>query len=359
MRRILLFISGLVLVLAVAACGGSRNVPSGAVAVVGSKSISKSAYDALVTQTKRNYAATKHQFPKPGTVALANLRAIFVQFLIQANEYQQEADKRGIKVTEKDVSDRLAQIKKQYYGNPAGQPAATTQQMDQRYQQALKQQGFTDAEVRAGLKIQLFREKVQQDVVKDVKVSDSEIKTYYDAHKQTYEQPAKGESREVRHILVKTKAKADQLYAEVKAKPSRFAALANKWSIDPGSKAYGGLLPGGAVKGHLLKPFEKVAFSLKVNEISKPVHTSAGWHIIQALGPVKPATPAKALPLSQVKDSIRAVLLDTKKRAAITKWENDFKNSYCKKISYQAGYTPPPGQDPCKTKATTTTSTTG
>jgi parvulin-like peptidyl-prolyl isomerase len=193
-------------------------------------------------------------------------------------------------------------------------------------------------------------------VVKGVKVSDSDIKKYYDDHKQQYTEPARPESRSVRHILVKTKAKADQLYAQLQAKPSSFASLARKFSEDPGSKPYGGLLPGGALKGHLLKPFENVAFTLKVNEISKPVHTSAGWHIIQALGPVKPPTKAKPLPFSQVKNTIKAVLLDNKQRDAIKKWESNFKKTYCKKVSYQAGFSPVPGQDPCK-KSSTTTST--
>jgi len=362
MRRISFFISGVALVLAVAACGGGgKSVPSNAVAVVGSQSIPKSDYDALVTQTKRNYAATKHPYPKAGTVAIANLRAVYVQFLVQASEYRQEADKEGIKVTKQDVDARLQQIKKQYYNNPTGQKPATQAQMDQRYEAALKQQGFTDKEVRSGLEIQLVRERVQRSVVKGVKVTDNDIKKYYDDHKQQYTEPARPESRSVRHILLKTKAQADDLYAQLRAKPSRFASLARKFSQDPGSKPYGGLLPGGALKGHLLKPFERVAFSLKVNEISKPVHTSAGWHIIQALGPVKAPTKAKPLPFSQVKNTIRAVLLDNKQRAAVTKWESDFKNSYCKKISYQTGYSPPPGQDPCKAKAssTSTPTTTG
>jgi hypothetical protein len=133
MRRIFFFIFGAALMLAVAACGGGgRSVPSNAVAVVGSQAIPKSDYEALVAQTKRNYAATKHPYPQPGTVALANLRSVYVQFLVQANEYRQEADKEGIKVTKSDVDARLQQIKRQYYNNPAGQKPATQAQMDKR-----------------------------------------------------------------------------------------------------------------------------------------------------------------------------------------------------------------------------------
>ena len=82
--------------------------------------------------------------------------------------------------------------------------------MEQRYQAALKQQGFTDAEVRQEIKLQLIREDVFKKVTKDVKVSDDEIKTYYDKHKHAVRDAGAAESRDVRHILVKTKALADQ-----------------------------------------------------------------------------------------------------------------------------------------------------
>ena len=116
------------------------------------------------------------------------------------------------------------------------------------------------------------------------------------------------------------------------------------------------MLPGGAIKGRLVKPFEDVAFSIKSNVISKPVHTQYGWHIIEALGPVKAATPAKPTPLSQVKEAIRQTLLQTKRNTASQDWQKKTTKDYCKKIAYQTGYAPPPGQDPCKPQAATTSS---
>ncbi len=363
MRRLPLILCFAALVLLVAACGGggTKKVSSDSVAVVGDKSISKADWDALITQTRRNFAATKKPFPKPGTVGLATLKTNATQFLIQSSEYQQEADKLGIKVSDKDVDARLAQIKKQYYGNPPGQPTATDSQMEKRYQAALKQQGFTDEEVRAGIKLQLIREKVFAKVTKDAKVSDDDIKAYYDKHKSQYETPAQPESRDVRHILVKKKALADTIYVQLQANPGKFAQLAKKYSTDTSSKVNGGKLPGGAIKGRTVPPFDKVAFSIKTNAISKPVHSQFGWHIIQALGPIKPGTPAKPTPLAQVKESIRQQLLSTKKNDEMNKWLDGIKKSYCKRIGYQVGYAPPPGQDPCKNKTSTTgtTSTTG
>lgn len=359
-RRLPLILCFAALVLLVAACGsggGPKKVPSDAVAVVGDKSIPKVDWDALLTQTRRNFEATKRKFPAPGTVDLANLKTNATQFLIQSSEYAQEADKLGIEVSDKDVDARLAQIKKQYYGNPPGQPAAGNAEMEKRYEAALKQQGFTDEEVRAGIKLQLVREKVFKAVTKDVKVSDSDIRAYYDKHKSTYETPAQPESRDVRHILVKKKALADSIYAQLQANPGKFAQLAKKYSADTSSKVTGGRLPGGAVKGRTVPPFDKVAFSIKTKVISKPVKTQFGWHIIEALGPIKKGTPARPTPLAQVKENIRQQLLSEKKNTEMNKWLEDMKASYCKRIGYQTGYKPTDAQDPCKKKTSTTGTT--
>jgi foldase protein PrsA len=360
MRRIIGVLSGVALVLTVAACGGgAHSVPSDAVAVVGNQNITKAQWDALISQTKQNYKATNHSFPKPGSVELANLRSNATQFLISASEYEQEAAKMGIKVSDADVQSRLDQIKKQFYASQAGGKPGTPKQIEQRYQLALKQQGFTDAEVRNGIKITLYREKVQKKVTEGITVSDSEVKAYYDKHKSQYETPAQPASRDVRHILVKKKAKADQIYAQLQKNPKLFPKLAKKYSIDTSSAQAGGELPGGAVKGRLVKPFEKVAFSLKVHEISKPVHSQFGWHIIEAMGPVRPPTAAKPTPFEQVKEAIRQTLLQNKRNDETQKWEQRMIKRYCKTIGYQTGYAPPPGQDPCKRQSATTSASTG
>jgi len=359
MKRVIVAFSGFALVLVLAACGGGgpRSVPSDAVAVVGDESISKSDYDALLDQTKANYKATNHAFPKPGSVELANLRANVTQFLITSSEYEQEASKMGVKVTDEDVTARLDQIKQQYYGSTPGQPPPTKKEIDKRYEAALKQQGFTDEEVRAGIKLTLIREKVQAKVTEGLKVSDSDIKDYYAKHKAEYETPAQPETRPVSHILVKSKALADQIYGQLQANPKQFAKLAKKYSKDPSSAKAGGVLAGGDVKGRFVKPFEQVAFKLKTGEISKPVKSKFGWHIIMATGAAKPPTPAKPTPLAQVKEAIRQTLLQNKKTAEIQKWQTKLTKDYCKTIGYQAGYAPPPGQDPCKQQATTASST--
>ena len=102
-----------------------------------------------------------------------------------------------------------------------------------------------------------------------------------------------------------------------------------------------------------MPPFDKAAFSLKKGEISQPVNTQYGYHIIQALSDVKPA---KTTPLAKVESSIKQQLEQQRKNDAMTKWVDQKKKSYCKSgIKYQVGYQPNP--DPCATVTGTTTTT--
>ena len=145
--------------------------------------------------------------------------------------------------------------------------------------------------MRDDIRAQIVSEKIFEEVTKNVEVTDAQIAEYYAKNKAQYSQP---ESREVRHILVKTRAKADAIYNQLKA-GGDFAALAKKNSEDTGSKTNGGKLT--ISKGQTVAPFDKTAFVLKTNEISKPVKTEFGFHVIQPIGDVKPA---KTTPLKDV-----------------------------------------------------------
>ena len=180
-----------------------------------------------------------------------------------------------------------------------------------------------------------------------VKLSDAEIQEYYNTHKSDYVQP---ESRDVRHILVPKKALADSLYAQLKS-GANFAQLAKRYSKDPGSAANGGKLT--VSKGQTVPEFDKTAFSLKTGQLSTPVKTQYGYHIIQALSAVKVSTKT---PLSKVRASIKQQLEQQKKNDKVTKWLEDTKKDYCSgKIKYQVGYQPNP--DPCATLTSSTTAT--
>jgi parvulin-like peptidyl-prolyl isomerase len=328
---------------AVAGCGnsGHAKLDNGDVAVVGSDHITRADFANLLSQAKASYKVHNQKFPKDGTSQFVALRSQLITFLVEKAEYQQKAQDLGIKVSDKQVTDRLEQIKKQNFASAPGQKPRTQAQIEQAYQQALKQNGLTDAEVRDSIKTQLLREAIYNKVTKDVKVSDNDAKTYYDKHTKQYEQPAQPESRDVRHILVKNRALAVRLYGKLKKNPSLFPSLARKYSTDTQTKVLGGKLPGGVFKGRTVPAFDKAAFSLKTNQISKPVHTQYGWHIIQALSAIRPPTKAKPTPFSQVKDALKQQLLQQKKQEKMTKWWNDTQKQFRHRIAYATGYAPP------------------
>ncbi len=168
----------------------------------------------------------------------------------------------------------------------------------------------------------------REDLQKRIKPVDADLKAYFESHKDRYRigeqrraqylllplaavaqtmpvtqkeiedewsrQP-KDETVDASHILFELKEPAKE--AEVKAKAEEvlkrakagedFAALAKKYSDDPGSKDNGGNL-GPFSRGRLVKPFEDVAFSLKPGEISDLVRTQYGFHIIKVLRHITP-----------------------------------------------------------------------
>ncbi len=143
--------------------------------------------------------------------------------------------------------------------------------------------------------------------MKDIKVSDTEIENYYKEHLSEFTVP---ERRRASHILLKVPAGADAAEVEavrkrleaIRAKAEKgadFAALARKYSQDNGTKAKGGDL-GFFTRGTMVKPFDKAVFSMKVGEISEPVRTRFGWHLIK-LDEIKPA---RTKPLKEVKNTI-------------------------------------------------------
>jgi parvulin-like peptidyl-prolyl isomerase len=324
-------LTGLALALAVAGCGGgSESVPAGAVAVVDGTEIPKAELDAQIDTARKSYSSQQREFPKAGTPEYKTLRDGFVQFLVQREQLEQKADELELEVTEEQVAGRLEQVKQQYFGGD-----------EQRFREQLVDQGLTEPRVREDLRAQLLSERIFNAVTKDVKVSDADVEAYYEKNAEQFSTP---ESREVRHILVKTRAQAEAIAAELKG-GGDFAALAKKHSTDTGSKASGGKLT--ITRGQTVAPFDKQAFALAKNEVSAPVKTEFGFHLIEPLSEVKEASKA---PLKEVRDSIRQQLLQTKKNEAMTEWVDELKKEYDDKVSYATGFTPPPA-------ATGTTST--
>ena len=332
-RTLALLLAAVALLLFVSACGGgSDDVAKGSVAAVDGEDITKAQLDDLLARVKKTYDSNKRPYPKAGSEEYQALQTQAVAFLVQRVEYDHEADRLGLTVSQKEIADRVAKVKQGVFkGNQAA------------FDKQLKDQGYTAATFRDDVRTQILSEKLSSRVAKDVKVTDADAQKYYTQNKQQYTTP---ESRLVRHILVKTKPEATKIYNELRA-GADFAKLAKEKSLDPGSKNRGGELT--IARGQTVAPFEQTAFLLPVKAISRPVKTEFGWHIIQPLAAVKAA---KTTPFSKVKPGIRTQLLEQRKQESLANWAQDVKKRFEGKVSYAEGYAPPE-------VATTPSTTTG
>jgi peptidyl-prolyl cis-trans isomerase D len=157
-------------------------------------------------------------------------------------------------------------------------------------------------------------------------VSEADARADYDQNKARY---GTDEQRRASHILIvpesgdkaAAKKKAEQVLAQVKAKPSDFEKLARENSKDPGSAAQGGDL-GFFGKGMMVKPFEEAVFKMKPGEISDLVESDFGFHIIK-LTEVKPA---EVKPFEQVKGEIERDLKTQQAGKEFAKAADQFTN---------------------------------
>ncbi|MFV2060995.1 MAG: SurA N-terminal domain-containing protein [Gammaproteobacteria bacterium] len=157
--------------------------------------------------------------------------------------------------------------------------------------------------------VELDLEKIAQNFT----VADEEAKNYYSNNIKLYS--TGNEQRKIRHILINVNKKTDDetakkqitaLYDKIIA-GAEFTEIAKKSSQDPGSSKQGGDL-GLSSKGDNDKSFDEVAFSLKKNEVSKPVRSRFGYHLIK----VDDIKSAKVTDFAEVKDKIKTELKKNK-----------------------------------------------
>ena len=134
-------------------------------------------------------------------------------------------------------------------------------------------------------------------------VSNSDARKFYD--QKVASSPPEKEVK-ARHILVKTKDKAIEIFEKI-AHGADFADMASRFSNDPGTKFQGGLL-GYFGRGRMVPQFEQAAFKLAKGEVSEPVQTQYGWHLIKV-----DDTRTKTIPkFGQIKQQILLSLIHTK-----------------------------------------------
>ena len=191
----------------------------------------------------------------------------------------------------------------------------------------------------------ITRKNFERDVGEQVKIekllkitpsTDKEIKAYYDENKKNYEIP---ETVNARHILIAVDAADDKGKKKAKMKKAKdllkqldkgedFAKLAKENSDCP-SKAKGGSL-GEFPRGNMVPAFEKAAFSLKSNEVSKVVKTEFGYHIIQNIGHNPPRTIAYDDVKGQIAFRLKSRKVQKKLESLVDKLKAKAKIEYTK-----------------------------
>jgi peptidyl-prolyl cis-trans isomerase D len=152
-------------------------------------------------------------------------------------------------------------------------------------------------------------------------VEPAEVRAHYDANVASYGRP---EERSASHILITVKPdakdeekaaarkRAEELLAQARANPAKFADLARQFSQDPGSAGQGGDL-GSFPRGSMVKPFEDAVFGMKVGDIAGPVQSDFGYHVIRLNG----ITAATTRPFEEMKGQIET---DLKRQRAAQKF---------------------------------------
>ena len=297
--------------IALTGCGG---VADGGVAQVGDQVIPKSELDQALSQQKSAAEQQKQTFPAEGTDEYAALAQTALASLVFQRIVDQEAEKCG-KPCMPTAAQLKAETKKIITTNFSGS--------QKQFDDFLKKANLTRADVTRIIRTNLEQPKLVARVTKGITFTPAQALAYCKAHPQEFKQAA---SREASHILVKTKAEADRISAMVNS--SNFAALAKQYSTDPGSKNQGGSL-GAIAKGALVPEFEKVAVARGDGQISAPVQTQFGWHIITAS-----VTPARDIPCAEAQTNIITQQLQIKKSTAEAKWRTKLLKEWDSRIVY-------------------------
>jgi foldase protein PrsA len=324
-RRFVVLVACCAAVVGLAAgCGGgsSSSLPKGDVALVDGQPIKQAQFDTLLAQYFGSLKAGKQAVPKKGSAAYKSVQQRLVQYLITKAELEQQAKKLAVTVTSKDIDAGVKKFIGQYFGGS-----------QKKFEAAMKAQHATLKQVRDNVAFTTLQTKLVAKVAAGVIVSDQAALAYYNKNVAHY---VKAVSRDLEHILVKTKKLAESIYKQLQNGAS-FAVLAKKYSTDTGSKVKGGKL-GVLFKNQLVASFANAAFALKTGEISKPVQSQFGWHVIKALGPVIPASKS---PFSKEKAAIKQQLLQAKKSDVMSAWQTKFQKFYSTRVTYASAYAPP------------------
>ncbi|MFH1833770.1 MAG: peptidylprolyl isomerase [bacterium] len=332
----------------VAGCGGG-GLPDDAVAKVGETYITQEQFDKRAADFEVQYAG---QIPDEETdpEAYEEFRRDVLDYMVTHELAVQKAPSFDVAVTDAEVQTEIDNILAQSFGGDQAQ-----------FDAALAAQNMTVDVLKLNYKESMLLQKVYEAVTNDLTtVPDAELAAFYEEHKSQY---FTDETRIARHILISprtendgsttsttagsstttTAAPTEADWAAALATAERvradlvggadWTAEAELYSDDTGTKASGGDL-GTVSKGEMVAEFEQSVFSLATDEISRPIRTTYGYHVIQVTG----ITPAKQFTLDEVKEDISSTLVNQKKGELWLEWVEKTKAEVC--VEYKAGLEP-------------------
>ncbi|TJX13780.1 foldase [Tissierella creatinini] len=223
--------------------------------------------------------------------------------LISEKIMEAEVDAKGITVSDEEIQENIDEMT-EYYGG------------EEEMNNALTQYNLTMDDMKENIINNLQLQKILEPYIK---ITDEEIKEYFTTNKAYLDQ---AEEVKASHILVETKESADEVKEKLNG-GADFAELAKEYSTDTSNSQNGGSL-GFFGKGEMVPEFENVAFALKVDEISEPVQTEYGYHIIK----VEDHKEAKEATLEESEDDIRKALIQEKMGEAYNTWYTEMQGQY-------------------------------
>lgn len=216
---------------------------------------------------------------------------------------RQEAANSDVEVTAEEIEAELTSYAESYGGIES-------------LETVLASSGVTTADLEADIEMYLSIEKL---IGSDIEITDEEITAYFEENKEAYGQAA---TVEASHILVATQEEAEEVKAKLDAGED-FSELAAEYSTDTTTAEIGGEL-GPFAAGEMTAAFEEAAFSMEAGDISDPVETEYGFHIIQVTG----KTEAVEATLEDAKEEIYDVLFETELNTEYTAWLSEKTESY-------------------------------
>ena len=180
------------------------------------------------------------------------------------------------------------------------------------------------------VKLDLLSNKIRDKVIKGKdKVTDAQIKDFYDKNKERFAQP---ERRDLRIVLTKGEDKAGQAKSALDG-GAGWKSVAKEYSIDEASKSQGGKLPAQA-EGTLEKALDEAVFKAKKGQIEGPVKTQFGHYVFE----VEKVQPATQQTLAQAKETIRQTLQSQNQQKALDKFVEDFRKKWKERTECREDY---------------------